>query len=641
MPDIKHILKKYWNYDDFRPLQEEIIRSVLGGRDTLALLPTGGGKSVCFQVPGMATEGLTVVISPLIALMSDQVEQLVRRGIKAVAVNSSMSAKEIDIVLDNAVYGDLKFLYVSPERLKTEVFLARLPKMNVGLLAVDEAHCISEWGHDFRPAYREIADIRPLIPEVPLIALTATATAEVVKDITERLEMKSPEIFRKSFERKNLIYVVQEEVNKLNRILRVAKNPGGSGIVYVNTRKDTIHYAEYLRSHGISALPYHGGMDNDERARTQAMWVEDKVRVITATNAFGMGIDKPNVRFVVHPMLPNSIEAYFQEAGRAGRDGERAYAVVLTDEQDRESLRRRMEEQMPDLKMVRRVYRAVTNYFGLATGSPLTDPQPFDVQGFAQRYKFKIVETIHALKILSNFEYLTLTDAVFSPSRLKFVVSPKEIYSFEIGYPTFEKLIQLLMRSYEGLFDQPISIDEFEIARRIKMPVEEVREKLRHLQKLRMVAYREQTDLPFLSIPNGSLHPDSLIFPGDYIKKRNKRLRSKMEAMIHYAVNDVVCRSIQLTAYFGDRATKDCGYCDVCLYRKRRILWNSHPTEAREAIISTLRSGSIRLEELREIQPDRIPETMEALRWMSDNEEVIIDGNNLVKLNAKFFKEKN
>ncbi len=631
---IEDVLKKYWGYRSFRPLQEEIIKSVLAGQDTLALLPTGGGKSVCFQVPAMVNEGVCLVISPLIALMSDQVGQLKKRGINAVAVNSSLTNREIDVALDNAVYGDVKFLYVSPERLKTDMFLARLPKMKVALLAVDEAHCISEWGYDFRPAYRDIAEIRPLIPGVPVVALTATATPDVVEDITIRLEMKKPAVFRMSFERKNLIYVVQDEQRKLNRILNITNRLKGSGIVYVNTRRETLRYSEYLRSGGVSSLPYHGGMNNVERSQTQDLWINNKARVIVATNAFGMGIDKPDVRFVVHPALPSSVEAYYQEAGRAGRDGNRSYAVVLTDDRDREELRRKIQDQMPNSKKVRQVYRALTNYFQLAVGSAMTEPMPFDVVEFSKRYHFKTAEALSALKILEYYEYLTLTDAVFSPSRLKILVSVKAVYSFEIGHPKFEPLIRLLLRSYEGLFDQPVRINEYEISRRIRMPAEAIRDKLRYLAQMRMVNYREQTELPFLSFPRGSLHPDSLIFPGDYIKKHALRLETKMESMINYSTNTVVCRSKQLTGYFGDRSATNCGLCDVCLSKKKPLNPEENLREIRQSIIAWLKEKSLSLKELQSDKTYKPIDTLDTLRWMSEHDEIEIDGNNYVKLNT-------
>lgn len=629
---VEEVLKKYWGYQSFRPLQEEIIESVLAGQDTLALLPTGGGKSVCFQVPAMVNEGVCLVISPLIALMSDQVSQLKKRGINATAVNSALTNREIDHALDNAVYGNVKFLYVSPERLKTDMFLARLPKMKVALLAVDEAHCISEWGYDFRPAYRDIAEIRPLIPDVPVIALTATATPDVVEDISIRLDLKKPAVFRMSFERKNLIYVVQEEERKLNRILNIANRLKGSGIVYVTTRRETVRYAEYLRSGGVSSLPYHGGMTNVERSQTQYLWINNKARVIVATNAFGMGIDKPDVRFVVHPALPTSVEAYYQEAGRAGRDGNRSYAVVLTDDRDREELKRKIRDQIPNAKKVRQVYRALTNYFQLAVGSGTAEPMPFDLFEFSKRYRFKTVEALSALKILEYYEYLTLTDAVFSPSRLKFLVSAKAVYNFEIGHPKFEPLIRILLRSYEGLFDQPARINEYEISRRLRIPAEAIREKLRYLAQMRMVNYREQTELPYLSFPNGSIHPDSLLFSDGYIKKHALRLETKMESIINYSTNNVVCRSKQLTGYFGDRSAKNCGLCDVCLSNKKSLNSDDNLREIRLSIIGWLKERSLSLKELQSEKTYKPIDTLDTLRWMSEHDEIEIDGNNYVKL---------
>ena len=612
-------------------MQEEIIDSVLSGQDTLALLPTGGGKSLCFQVPAMAMEGVCIVVSPLIALMQDQVTNLRKKGITASAISSAMSKREMDIALDNAVFGNLKFLYVSPERLKTDLFLTRLRKMKVCLLAVDEAHCISEWGHDFRPAYREISEVREWIPEVPIIALTATATGKVVNDITERLELRSPAIFKKSFVRNNLVYVVQEEDHKLKRTLSVIKNLGGSGIVYVGTRKETVRQSHLLRANGIGALPYHGGMTGAARKETQDLWISNKAQVVVATNAFGMGIDKPDVRFVVHLDIPASPEAYFQEAGRAGRDEKKAYAILLANEEDRIILKERIADQIPGVDDVKKVFRALVNYLGLAAGSSMEDVRPFDLVQFCTRFNFKAAKTLSAIRMLEKEGYLILSDAVYNPSTLKFEVSTKEVYSFEIGHPKFEGIISTLLRSYEGLFDRPIRIDEQTIARRLKTNYGEVRKQLDYLSEMRIVNYRPHTDLPFISFPVERPDVKSLNINKKRIAEYQVRAEEKMNAIIGYSQNAIVCRSRQLVGYFGDYTARDCGKCDVCLGKKKREASAIHE-EIRETLISALSKAPSDLAELVNQLDNRGSEVTDVLRWMNDNGEIEVTSENLVRL---------
>ncbi len=563
----------------------------MAGRDTLALLPTGGGKSICFQVPAMAMEGVCIVISPLIALMNDQVQNLKKRGIPAIAINSSLSKTEIDHALDNAIYGNTKFIYLSPERLKSDIVLARLAKMKVSLIAVDEAHCISEWGHEFRPAYREIAEIRELLPQAPIIALTATATPDVELDIVEKLALREPQIFKKSFVRNNLIYVVAEETNKLSRMLNIIKKLGGSGIVYASTRKETLRQARLLRGNGISAIAYHGGMDYKARNEAQALWVANKAQVVVATNAFGMGIDKPDVRFVIHINLPPSVEAYFQEAGRGGRDGKTAYAIYLKDQYDVADLQQRVQAMIPEKIDIMRTYRALTNYFQLALGSKMGEPAPFDIKAFAKKYDLPAITTYHCLKILEYFEYISLTEAVFSPSKLQIRVGSQALYSFEVGHPKFENLLQLLLRSYEGLFDQYVRINENNIGVRLKLSAASVKEQLNYLQELRILRYEEQTDLPFISFPNERITPDALQLDKEYMRLREQRNRARMEAMVGYTANGLVCRSRQLVAYFGESKSTDCGRCDVCLRTKGLTSLNGLQVEIKAALNEALAEG--------------------------------------------------
>lgn len=629
---LHQILKKYWDYASFRPMQEEIIRSVISGKDTLALLPTGGGKSICFQVPAMAMEGVCIVISPLIALMNDQVDALKKRGIPAVAINSALSYHEIDIALDNAVYGGTKFIYLSPERLQSDIIQQRLRKMKVSLLAVDEAHCISEWGFDFRPAYREIVQIREILPRAPVIALTATATPNVADDIIEQLELKSVARFTKSFVRPNLIYVVQNEKNKLSRIKNIVRRLGGSGIVYVPTRNETRRVAQLLRGQSINALPYHGGMDYESRHKTQKMWLENKADVVVSTNAFGMGIDKPDVRFVIHLHLPQSLEAYFQEAGRGGRDGQLSYAVALINEVDKNYLRDRVALSVPDEKEIIRVYKALVNHLQLALGSKLLEPLPFDLSAFAKKYSFNAVVAYNSLKILETCGYLVLSDAIHAPSRIQFSVGSKALYDFEVRNPRFEKLIHLLLRSYEGLFEQATRISENNICSRLNLSAQKVKEQLRELHQLRILQYSEQTDLPFISFLTERLRPESVILDKEYIDRLRQRHLSRMHAVIDYSENNLICRSKQLVAYFGESTSERCGKCDVCLSLKNSETSDYNFRSIRSEIENNLLHEPYPIQKLPVLEKHSEAKVLEVLRWMAENDLVIVNRENYISL---------
>lgn len=622
------ILKNYWGHQSFRPLQEDIIQSVVTGRDTLALLPTGGGKSICFQVPAMALEGVCIVVSPLIALMNDQVHHLRLRGISAIAINSSLNSREIDIALDNAVYGDTKFIYLSPERLKTDIVKARIKKMKVSLVAIDEAHCISEWGHDFRPAYRELAEFRELIPHVPFIALTATATTEVIADIVEQLDLKDPAVFTKSFVRSNLIYVVQKEHNKLARIQNIIKKIGGSGIVYVPTRREAIKTTHLLRANGIGAMAYHGGMDYKARSEAQDLWVKNKAQVVVATNAFGMGIDKADVRYVIHIHLPQSIEAYFQEAGRGGRDGKLAYAIYLMDPTDITYVRERVMDLIPDMKTIIQVYRALVNHLQLALGSSMIEPAPFDIAEFSKKYSFKSTGVLNSLKMLEVFGYLTLSDAVHSPSRVQFLLKSKELYSFEISQKRFARLIHVMLRSYEGLFEQPVRISENNLGIRIKKGASDVRELLRQLHEMRVLQYQEQTDLPFISFPTQRLRPESVILDKTFINNQRRRYLEKMNSIIAYAENDLICRSIQLVSYFGDNTGEPCGKCDVCLERKKQTIREAYFNQIRTEIRDEITANPVLLRKMEVFAKFKEKDVLRVIHWMLDNHEVEVNKEN-------------
>ncbi|HHN47896.1 MAG TPA: ATP-dependent DNA helicase RecQ, partial [Bacteroidales bacterium] len=493
---LKNILLKYWGYQEFRPRQEEIIQSVLDGNDTLALLPTGGGKSICFQVPALAKEGLCLVITPLIALMQDQVENLKRKNINAVAIYSGMHRNQIELALDNCMFGDVKFLYLSPERLETEKFRAVLTRLNINLIAVDEAHCISQWGYDFRPPYLRIAAIRVFLPNVPVLALTATATPRVVKDIQDKLGFAAENVFKQSFERKNLTYVVQLEENKLGRLLKICDRIKGTGIVYVRNRRRTREISDFLNSQKVSANFYHAGLDPATRNKRQTAWMTGQTRVMVSTNAFGMGIDKPNVRFVVHMDLPDSLEAYFQEAGRGGRDGNTSYAVVLYEKADIIDLRHNHELSYPAIDLIKKVYHALGNYFQLATGSGKDRSFDFELSEFCNQYRLNPVTTFSALKFLEKEGYLMLSEDVGSPSLVNIKTKKENLYRFQVENPMYDPFIKLLLRSYSGLFTTFARISEAEIARRMPMPINDVIKTLHTLNQAGLITYVPRKEKP-------------------------------------------------------------------------------------------------------------------------------------------------
>lgn len=563
------ILKEHWGYGSFRGIQEDIIRSIGAGRDTLGLMPTGGGKSVTFQVPALAQEGLCLVITPLIALMKDQVQNLKRKGIKALAVYSGMSRADIIRTLENCIFGGYKFLYISPERLDTEIFQTKLRHMKICFITVDESHCISQWGYDFRPAYLKIAAIRRLLPDVPVLALTATATPEVVKDIQQRLEFKEENVFRMSFERKNLAYIVRNTDNKAQELLHILRHTTGSAIVYVRNRRRTRETAEWLNAEGITAEFYHAGLDNVTKDLRQQRWQADESRVMVATNAFGMGIDKPDVRLVVHLDAPDSIEAYFQEAGRAGRDGQKAYAVLLFSGSDRTTLHKRIADTFPEKEYIRKVYESLQYYYAMAMGDGQGCIREFNLEEFCHRFKYFPVQADSALKILTQAGYIEYTDEQENASRLLFLLERDELYKLHnLGEKT-EGLIQVCLRSYTGLFTDFAFISEEALATRSGLTRLEVYDTLRHLSRLRIVEYIPRKRTPYIIYTRPRVEAEQLALSAVYDERR-QRYVNRIEAMLHYATHATACRSRLLLHYFGEKNEHDCGICDTCQEHRTR-----------------------------------------------------------------------
>lgn len=563
------ILKQYWGYEQFRPMQYEVISSVLSGADTLALMPTGGGKSLTYQVPTLAMDGLCIVITPLIALMKDQVDGLRRRGISAVAVHSGLSNHKIDALLDNCAYGDVKFLYISPERISTPMFRIRVRRMNVALIAVDEAHCISEWGYDFRPAYRHIIQLRELLPETPVLALTASATSEVVDDIMNVLRFNEKRIFRGSFTRPNLRYVVRETDDKEGMIMNILGKVAGSGIIYTRRRRAAEQLAEWLVQQGVSASYYHGGLPNEERSIRQDEWVSGKVRVMVATNAFGMGIDKSDVRFVIHYSMSESIESYYQEAGRAGRDGERSYAVLLTQSRDYEQMNQRVENSFPPVEKVKKIYDQICSFLMVAHGDGKGCSYIFNVYEFCKVYNYFFqTEVIGALDILERNEYLAYVEESDSPARVIFCVGRDDLYKVEFSKRT-EAIVTAMLRLYNGLFNEFRPIDEMVIATMCDCTAAEVHESLKELWMRKVIRYVPTNHSPIIRLLEERLPiADLYISPATYTR-RKQQMFDRLESMSRYAENTTICRSVLIDQYFGGTESKECGCCDICLAKKR------------------------------------------------------------------------
>lgn len=571
MPESIHdILKTYWGYDHFRPLQEDIIQSTLDGHDTLALLPTGGGKSICFQVPAIALNGICLVISPLIALMKDQVEQLTQRGITASALYSGMSMREQLLTIENAQNGAYKFLYISPERLKTSAFRERLPYIDVGLLAVDEAHCISQWGYDFRPEYLQIAEVRDMLGNVPVLALTASATKEVVDDIQQKLHFRKPNVFRKSFVRSNLSYVVNHTEQKYERMLHILKRTNGSGLVYVRNRKQTQEIAAFLRKNRIAADYYHAGLPHQLRAKKQEDWIQNNIRIMACTNAFGMGIDKPDVRVVIHLEMPDSPESYYQEAGRAGRDGKKAYCILLHHNSDEDNARQKLALNYPEESQIKRVYQALCNYYSLPVGAIPDRSFDFDIADFVQRFQLDVHSVYPSLKLLAQCNLIYLNESFFEPSKFRFTVTHAELYKFQVEHEKYDEPIKMLLRSHGGMFDQYVTIQEPVLARRLNMTPKGLSQFLHQITQLGLADYQEQKDKPQLSFTTQRIAAEQINLQQTLLHQRKEVAMQKAEAMIQYAANTTRCRSTLLVNYFNEFGTDDCGVCDICLARKKQ-----------------------------------------------------------------------
>jgi ATP-dependent DNA helicase RecQ len=598
----------------------------LDGKDTLALMPTGGGKSLCFQVPALLKPGICIVVSPLIALMKDQVENLKDKGIKAIAIISGMGKREVDIALDNCIYGDIKFLYLSPERLLSELVRVRLRHMQVNLIAIDEAHCISQWGYDFRPSYLHLAELREIHPNVPILALTATATERVAADIQLKLNFQHAQIFRKSFERKNLSYLVYNEENKLRKLFSIAKNVKGTGIIYVRNRRETQEVARQLTMQGISADFYHAGLDTPLRMKKQTAWKNSEVKVIVATNAFGMGIDKSDVRFVVHLDLPESLEAYYQEAGRGGRDEKKAYAVLLFNNSDVFQLKNRFEQQYPSIEEIKQIYHHLGNYYQLAFGAGEGLSLEFDLADFCNRFKLDPFRTLHALKFLEHDEYIALTETVFLASRVQVLSGSADLYRFQVEQPAYDQFIKVLLRSYGGIFDQVSAIKESDLGKRLGITRNEVVKILQKLQTLQIINYIEQTDKPHLLFIKPRVDTLHLLIDRRYHEDRYQVHQSQIESIINYAVNNK-CRSQQLLNYFNEAHAPTCGVCDVCLENKKASKKAGNSDALVKSILNELTNKPLHLSQLIEsLQIGNDNEKLNVIRMLLDAGTIKVNG---------------
>ena len=622
------LLKQYWGYDSFRGIQEEIINSISENKDTLGLMPTGGGKSITFQVPALAKDGLCLVITPLIALMKDQVQNLRKRGIKALSIYSGMSRQDIITTLENCIFGNYKFLYISPERLDTEIFRTKLRKMKVSMITVDESHCISQWGYDFRPAYLKIAEIRELLPDVPVLALTATATPEVVKDIQARLHFRRENVFRMSFERSNLAYIVRKTDNKTGELLHILRSMPGSAIVYVRNRRRTKEITELLNNEDITADFYHAGLDDATKDIRQHRWQSGGSRVMVATNAFGMGIDKPDVRIVIHMDLPDSIEAYFQEAGRAGRDGQKAYAVILYAKADKTTLHKRIPDTFPEKEYIKDVYEHLQYYYQMAMGDGLDCVREFNIEDFCRKFKYFPVPVDSALKILTQAGYLEYTGEQDNTSRLLFTIQRDELYRLREMGDDMDKLIQTVLRSYTGVFTDYTYINEDSLAIRTGLTRRQIYEQLVHLAKLRIVSYIPRKKTPYIRYTRERIEAQLIHISPEIYEERKARYETRINAMLEYVTNDTLCRSRMLLDYFGEKNEHNCGQCDTCIgLRKQTATCQPDREELYEKIHEILSGAPQTPAGLLEQLPIEKELLTEALhRLLDEGKIIVVDG---------------
>ncbi|MBL6448363.1 RecQ family ATP-dependent DNA helicase [Fulvivirga sp. 29W222] len=620
------VLKKYWGYDAFRAVQDDVVNATLRGEDVLALLPTGGGKSICFQVPAMVREGICIVVTPLIALMKDQVEQLNKRGIKALAIFSGMNRSEIDIKLDNCIYGDVKFLYLSPERLQTDIFKERLQKMSVCLLAVDEAHCISQWGYDFRPAYLEIAKIREIIPDVNIIALTATATPDVRDDIQDKLLFEKHNVFQKSFARHNLSYAVRKVEDKEKKLLEVLRNVKGTAIVYTRTRKETKQIATLLYRNNFSVDFYNAGLTHEERTAKQDNWIKNKKRIMVATNAFGMGIDKPDVRVVVHMDIPQNLESYYQEAGRAGRDEQKAFAVVIYEEADIDDLKAQLDQQHPSIDSIKRVYQCLANYYKMAVGSGLGQSFDFDIQDFSDRYQINHMEVYYVLKKLEEEGLIQFNESFYNPSQLHFTVGNHALYEFQIANAKYDYFIKALLRLYGGeVFSNFVKISEAQLGKILGTTETEIVKALERLDDQGILNYDKRKEKPQVIFIVSRQDSTTLKLDRGRLEQREKTARKKMEAIINYVQCEDTCRTQLILEYFGESTFGNCGICDVCLSKKHDN--KEHDIESYHLQVRHLiGENRLTVEELMEnINPSEKDMFLNLIRQMIDSGELRYD----------------
>ncbi len=627
-------MTRYWGFSNFRTMQEEIIQSVHDGNDTLGLMPTGGGKSITFQVYSLSRPGMCLVITPLISLMKDQVENLTSKGIKAMAIHSAMAPQEVRIAFDSATWGDYKFLYISPERVATERFRERLPQMDINLIAVDEAHCISQWGYDFRPSYLRIAEFRALLPNIPVLALTATATSKVVDDIQEKLKFKKKQVIKKSFFRENLAYVVREREDKMAYLLRSIQKVNGSGVVYVRSRKHTREICDFLRKNQISADYYHAGLSGVKRSQKQEAWKKGETRIIIATNAFGMGIDKADVRFVIHFGIPDSLEAYYQEAGRAGRDGKKAFAALIYSKADVLRLKNNVKKAFPPADVIKRIYQALCNSLQLAVGFGINRSFDFQIGHFASNYKVPITTVYNSLKILQREGYLEVTEELDNPSRIHFIISRDDLYRFQVANSSFDGFIKLMLRSYSGLFTNYIGVDEELLANRAGVQIDAVYRFLNHLNSFKVIHYIPRKKAPYVIFTKERVEIDRLKISKEHYTDRKKEYQERIDAIVHYTTNQLKCRSQLLLAYFDEKDSVRCGKCDVCHSRNELSLSKLEFDQIAEQVKEQLDEPCF-LEELLFKMAGTEDDKMKVVRWLLDNQKIIYRIDNRLEWHSK------